>query len=80
VTRLSVHRLDAHRLSSEFRPEAYGWKSSEAHDTEVSEHLICCSPCFNRCMEILAGLKQRQAEDQNRRDCRTQTLAERQDD
>ena len=32
----------------------------EARDAEFSEHLICCSPCFNRYMEILAALRQRQ--------------------
>lgn len=31
----------------------------EPRDAEVSQHLTCCSPCFNRYMEILAGLKQR---------------------
>lgn len=31
----------------------------EARDAEVSEHLTCCSPCFNRYMEILASLRQR---------------------
>ncbi len=30
----------------------------ETRHGTVSEHLICCSPCFNRYMEILAGLKQ----------------------
>ena len=25
----------------------------------VSQHLTCCSPCFNRYMEILADLKRR---------------------
>ena len=30
----------------------------EARDAAVSEHLTCCSPCFNSYMEILAGLKQ----------------------
>ena len=29
----------------------------EARDAEVSEHLTGCSPCFNRYMEILGGLK-----------------------
>lgn len=29
----------------------------EVRDVEVSEHLTCCSPCFNRYMEILANLK-----------------------
>ena len=28
----------------------------EERDTTVSEHLTCCSPCFNRYMEILADL------------------------
>ena len=28
-------------------------------DDEVSKHLTCCSPCFNRYMEILADLKRR---------------------
>ena len=28
----------------------------EVRDAEVSEHLTFCSPCFNRYMEILAGL------------------------
>jgi hypothetical protein len=31
----------------------------EARDATLSAHLTCCSPCFNRYMEILAGLKQR---------------------
>jgi len=31
----------------------------EERDAEVSEHLTCCSPCFNRYMEILAGMKQK---------------------
>ena len=31
----------------------------EARDATVSEHLTFCSPCFNRCIEILTGLKQR---------------------
>ena len=31
---------------------------SEALDAIVSEHLTCCSPCFNRYMEILTRLKQ----------------------
>src|SRR5207248_5800170 len=26
-------------------------------DDEISKHLSCCSPCFNRYMEILADLK-----------------------
>ena len=30
----------------------------EACDAEASQHLTCCSPCFNRYMEILGGLKQ----------------------
>ena len=30
----------------------------EARDAATSEHLTCCSPCFRRYMEILAGLKQ----------------------
>ena len=29
-------------------------------DAPVSEHLTCCSPCFNRYMELLAELKQNQ--------------------
>ena len=33
----------------------------EARDAEVSQHLSCCSPCFNRYMEILANLKRRRA-------------------
>jgi len=33
----------------------------EARDAEVSQHLTCCSPCFNRYMEILANLKRRSA-------------------
>ena len=33
----------------------------EARDADVSEHLTCCSPCFNRYMEILADLKRRNA-------------------
>jgi hypothetical protein len=31
---------------------------AEARDAEVSQHLTCCSPCFNRYMEILAQPKQ----------------------
>ena len=35
------------------------------HPTEadpfLSQHLTCCSPCFNRYMEILADLKRRRA-------------------
>lgn len=31
----------------------------EARDAKISEHLTCCSPCFNRYMEILAALKRR---------------------
>ena len=31
----------------------------EARDATVSEHLTCCSPCFNRCMQILADLKRK---------------------
>jgi hypothetical protein len=30
-------------------------------DPLVSLHLACCSPCFNRYMEILADLKRRKA-------------------
>ena len=30
---------------------------SEAAHAHVSQHLTCCSPCFNRYMEILAELK-----------------------
>jgi hypothetical protein len=30
---------------------------SEAAHAHVSQHLTCCSPCFNRYMEILADLK-----------------------
>jgi hypothetical protein len=30
----------------------------ETRDEALSEHLTCCSPCFNRYMGILAGLKQ----------------------
>jgi hypothetical protein len=33
--------------------------SVEARDAAVSEHLTCCSPCFNRYMEILAAVRQR---------------------
>lgn len=33
----------------------------EARDATVSEHLTCCSPCFNRYMEILARLRHRTA-------------------
>jgi hypothetical protein len=29
----------------------------EVRDAEVSAHLTCCSPRFNRYMEILAGLR-----------------------
>ena len=31
----------------------------EARDATVSEHLTCCSLCFNRYTEILADLRQR---------------------
>lgn len=30
----------------------------ETRDAKVSEHLMRCSPCFRRYMEILAALKQ----------------------
>ena len=30
-------------------------------DDEISRHLTCCSPCFNRYMEILADLKRGKA-------------------
>ncbi len=30
-------------------------------DPFVSQHLTCCSPCFNRYMELLADLKRRSA-------------------
>ena len=33
----------------------------EARDAEVSQHLTCCSPCFNRYVEILANLKRHRA-------------------
>jgi len=33
----------------------------EARDAVASKHLTCCSPCFNRYMEILANLKRRSA-------------------
>ncbi len=33
----------------------------EARDATLSEHLTCCSPCFNRYMEILANLRRRKA-------------------
>ncbi len=33
----------------------------EARDAEVSNHLTCCSPCFNRYMEILATLRRTKA-------------------
>jgi hypothetical protein len=33
----------------------------EARDAPASEHLTCCSPCFNRYMEILANLRRRKA-------------------
>lgn len=31
----------------------------EIRDATVSEHLTCCSPCFNRYMEILADAKRK---------------------
>ena len=31
----------------------------EERDAEVSEHLIFCSPCFSRYMEILANLRRK---------------------
>ena len=34
---------------------------SEAAHAHVSQHLTCCSPCFNRYMEILADFKRRRA-------------------
>lgn len=34
---------------------------SEAAHAHVSQHLTCCSPCFNRYMEILADLKRRKS-------------------
>ena len=30
-------------------------------DPAASQHLTCCSPCFNRYMELLADLKRRKA-------------------
>ena len=33
----------------------------EARDAAASEHLTCCSPCFNRYTEILANLRRRKA-------------------
>lgn len=33
----------------------------QERDDQVSKHLTCCSPCFNRYMEILAELKRRKA-------------------
>jgi hypothetical protein len=33
----------------------------EARDATASEHLTCCSPCFNRYLEILASLRHRTA-------------------
>jgi len=30
-------------------------------DPFIPQHLTCCSPCFNRYMEILADLKRRKA-------------------
>jgi len=30
----------------------------EARDAAASQHLTCCSPCFNRYMEMLSRLKQ----------------------
>lgn len=33
----------------------------EARDAAANEHLTRCSPCFNRCMEILATLRRRKA-------------------
>ena len=33
----------------------------EARDAAASKHLTCCSPCFNRYMEILANLRRRKA-------------------
>ena len=33
----------------------------EARDAAASQHLTCCSPCFNGYMEILANLKHRKA-------------------
>ena len=30
-------------------------------DDNVSKHLTCCSPCFNRYMEILAELRSKKA-------------------
>jgi hypothetical protein len=34
----------------------------DARDVALSEHLTCCSPCFNRYMEILAGQKQQRGD------------------
>jgi hypothetical protein len=34
----------------------------EAAHATVSEHLTCCSPCFNRYMELLDELKKRKNE------------------
>jgi hypothetical protein len=32
---------------------------SESEHAHVSRHLTCCSPCFNRYMEILTELKKK---------------------
>jgi hypothetical protein len=32
---------------------------AESRDAATSEHLTCCSSCFNRYMEILGGLRPR---------------------
>jgi hypothetical protein len=37
-------------------------RPSQAKHASVSQHLTCCSPCFNRYMEVLAELKSRKAE------------------
>jgi len=58
-------------LSKAFpNPERIGCPSEDAlklaavepqkADAALSEHLTCCSPCFNRYMELLAGLRQEQ--------------------
>ena len=33
----------------------------EARDAAISEHLTCCSPCFNRYLEMLAEMKSRKS-------------------
>jgi hypothetical protein len=52
------HRIDCPAESDLQRMAEH---SVPERDNEISKHLTCCSPSFNRYMEILAGLKRGRA-------------------